>query len=61
MHERQYYRQQDSSADRTAYDRDEMRGRPRVCWGPTRQTTAGDLGAVVDVTGGEGEGSEAGF
>ena len=61
MHERQYYCQQDSSADRTAYDRDEMRGRPRVRWGPARQTTAGDLGAVAVVTGGEGEGSDAGF
>ena len=70
---RHYHRQQDS----TAYDRDEMRRRHRARWGPERQTTAGNLGAVAvaaaaavavaaaaaaALASGEGEGSDdAGF
>ena len=66
MYQCQYHRQQDSTTDRTAYDRDEMRRRHRARWGPERQTTAGNLGAVVVVVaaaaaGGGGEGSDAGF
>ena len=57
MHHRQYHRQRDCSADRTAYDRDEMRGRYRTHRGAHRQTTGGG----VVVAGGEGKGPGAGF
>lgn len=64
VHESQYYHQRDDPADRTAYDRDDVRGRrarPRGRGSSVRGLTIASGSGVFCGEGGEGEGSDVSF